>query len=141
MSKEDKIVFCTGGRLHRKAGCRGAEPYSGKAAPGRKRPGSSGRLRQRMMPQSTALRTTLHWCRLWTFSADGGRPYTLADRSHNALSDVYAMGGEVKTALNLVCFPEDMDLNVLGEILRGGAEKVAEAGGSLAGGTPLQTVG
>ena len=52
----------------------------------------------------------------------------------NALSDVYAMGGEVKTALNLVCFPEDMDLNVLGEILRGGAEKVAEAGGSLAGG-------
>ena len=35
------------------------------------------------------------------------------------------MGGEVKTALNLVCFPESMDLNVLGEILRGGAEKVA----------------
>ena len=33
------------------------------------------------------------------------------------------MGGEVKTALNLVCFPESMDLNVLGEILRGGAEK------------------
>ena len=47
------------------------------------------------------------------------------------------MGGEVKTALNLVCFPESMDLNVLGEILRGGAEKVAEAGGMLVGGTPL----
>ena len=42
------------------------------------------------------------------------------------------MGGEVKTALNLVCFPESMDLNILGEILRGGAKKVAEAGGSLA---------
>lgn len=52
----------------------------------------------------------------------------------NALSDVYAMGGEVKTALNIVCFPEYMDLNILGEILRGGSEKVIEAGGVLAGG-------
>ncbi len=52
----------------------------------------------------------------------------------NALSDIYAMGGEVKTALNIVCFPEDMDLNILGEIMRGGAEKVIEAGGQLAGG-------
>ncbi len=52
----------------------------------------------------------------------------------NALSDVYAMGGDVKTALNIVCFPEDMDLNILGEIMRGGAEKVQEAGGILAGG-------
>lgn len=52
----------------------------------------------------------------------------------NALSDVYAMGGEVKTALNIVCFPENLDLNVLGKILQGGSEKVAEAGGVLAGG-------
>ena len=52
----------------------------------------------------------------------------------NALSDIYAMGGEVKTALNIVCFPEKMDLNVLGEIMRGGQEKVIEAGGILAGG-------
>lgn len=52
----------------------------------------------------------------------------------NALSDVFAMGGEVKTALNIVCFPEDMDLNILGKILQGGAEKVIEAGGTLAGG-------
>ena len=37
----------------------------------------------------------------------------------SAMSMMY---GEVKTALNLVCFPESMDLNVLGEILRGGAE-------------------
>ena len=51
----------------------------------------------------------------------------------NALSDVYAMGGDVRTALNIVCFPEDMDLNVLGEIMRGGSEKVMEAGGILAG--------
>jgi selenide, water dikinase len=59
----------------------------------------------------------------------------------NALSDVYAMGGEVKTALNLVCFPESMDLNILGEILRGGAKKVAEAGGSLAGGHSIADTG
>ena len=52
----------------------------------------------------------------------------------NALSDIYAMGGDVKTALNIVCFPEHMDLNILGEILRGGSEKVMEAGGVLAGG-------
>lgn len=52
----------------------------------------------------------------------------------NALSDVYAMGGEVKTALNIVCFPENMDLNMLGEILRGGLETVIEGGGSLVGG-------
>ena len=52
----------------------------------------------------------------------------------NALSDVYAMGGEVVLALNIVGFPEKLDKAMLGEILRGGAEKVAEAGGMLAGG-------
>ncbi|MEE1009928.1 MAG: selenide, water dikinase SelD [Agathobacter sp.] len=52
----------------------------------------------------------------------------------NALSDIYAMGGEVKTALNIVCFPETMDLNILGKILQGGNDKVNEAGGVLAGG-------
>ncbi len=52
----------------------------------------------------------------------------------NALSDIYAMGGTVRTALNIVCFPEQMDLNILGQILQGGNEKVIEAGGSLAGG-------
>lgn len=52
----------------------------------------------------------------------------------NALSDIYAMGGTVKTALNIVCFPESGDLNILGTILQGGAEKVHEAGANLAGG-------
>ncbi|MCL2828581.1 MAG: selenide, water dikinase SelD [Oscillospiraceae bacterium] len=52
----------------------------------------------------------------------------------NALSDVYAMGGEVLSALNIVAFPEGMDPAVLEEILRGGAEKVREAGGLLCGG-------
>lgn len=62
-------------------------------------------------------------------------PYTFGQiAAANALSDIYAMGGEVKTALNIVCFPETMDLNILGEIMRGGAEKVIEAGGIIAGG-------
>lgn len=52
----------------------------------------------------------------------------------NALSDVYAMGGEVISAMNIVCFPEEKNLNILGEILKGGAEKVKEAGGVLVGG-------
>lgn len=52
----------------------------------------------------------------------------------NALSDVYAMGGEVLTALNIVAFPANVPLEVLREILRGGIEKVKEAGGVILGG-------
>ena len=52
----------------------------------------------------------------------------------NALSDIWAMGGTAKTALNIVCFPENMDLNILGAIMTGGSEKVREAGASLVGG-------
>lgn len=62
-------------------------------------------------------------------------PYTFGKiAAANALSDIYAMGGEVKTALNIVCFPEHMDLNILGDIIQGGSEKVEEAGGVLSGG-------
>ena len=62
-------------------------------------------------------------------------PYTFGKiAATNALSDVWAMGGEVKAAMNIVCFPETMDINILGEIMRGGAEKVIEAGGTLVGG-------
>jgi selenide,water dikinase len=52
----------------------------------------------------------------------------------NAMSDVYAMGGEVLYAINIVCFPENLPLEILTEILRGGAEKVAEAGAVVVGG-------
>ena len=52
----------------------------------------------------------------------------------NAMSDVYAMGGEVSLALNIAAFPEDLDPQILTEIFRGGADKVAEAGGVIAGG-------
>ena len=52
----------------------------------------------------------------------------------NAMSDVYAMGGQVVLALNIAAFPADMDEAIIIEILRGGAEKVKEAGGVIAGG-------
>ena len=52
----------------------------------------------------------------------------------NAMSDIYAMGGDVLFALNLVCFPEKLPKKVLSEILYGGAEKLKEANASLAGG-------
>jgi selenide,water dikinase len=55
----------------------------------------------------------------------------------NAMSDVYAMGGEVVLALNICGFPPDLPPEVIVEILRGGAEKVAESGGVLAGGHTL----
>jgi len=65
-------------------------------------------------------------------------PYTYgAIAAANAMSDVYAMGGEVLLALNITCFPEDLDPAILAEILLGGAEKVAEAGGVIAGGHTL----
>src|SRR5262245_53473646 len=53
----------------------------------------------------------------------------------NAISDIYAMGGTPKTALNLVGFPDDkLPLSLLGEILRGGAERAKEAGCVIVGG-------
>ena len=62
-------------------------------------------------------------------------PYTFGQiAAANAVSDIYAMGGTVKTAQNIVCFPEHEDLNVLGQIMAGGADKIKEAGGVLSGG-------
>lgn len=52
----------------------------------------------------------------------------------NALSDVYAMGGEPLTAMNIVCFPSCLDIEVLKEIIRGGLSKIEEAGALLIGG-------
>lgn len=62
-------------------------------------------------------------------------PYTFgAIAAANALSDIYAMGGTPLLALNLAAFPDDLDRAILTEILRGGAEKVREAGAIVAGG-------
>lgn len=62
-------------------------------------------------------------------------PYTFGQiAAANALSDIYAMGGEPKLALNIVAYPNCLGAEVLGEILAGGADKVKEAGAVLAGG-------
>lgn len=62
-------------------------------------------------------------------------PYTFgAIAAANAMSDVYAMGGRVLMALGIAAFPPKMPAAVVGDILRGAAEKVAEAGGVIAGG-------
>ncbi len=56
----------------------------------------------------------------------------------NSLSDVYAMGGEPKLAMNIVCFPNCLSPDVLVEILKGGHDKVAEAGALLIGGHTVE---
>jgi selenide, water dikinase len=62
-------------------------------------------------------------------------PYTFgAVAAANAMSDVYAMGGEIALALNIVAFPTDLDKAILSAILQGGLDKVREAGGVVAGG-------
>ena len=132
----EKIVFCKGGGCTAKLGA-----------------GALSRILE-MLPKSPEDKNMLVGCD----SKDDAAVYRISDEvavvqtldffppmvedpyifgkiaATNALSDIFAMGGQVKTALNIVCFPEDMSLNVLGEIMRGGQEKVAEAGGVLAGG-------
>lgn len=62
-------------------------------------------------------------------------PYTFGQiAASNSLSDVYAMGGDPTLCMNIVCFPDCLEPEVLGEILKGGFDKVKEAGGILVGG-------
>ena len=143
MSKEDKIVFCTGGGCTAKLGAGVLSRILEKLPRSEKDPAllvgydSRDDAAVYRITDDIALVQTVDF-----FPPMVDDPYTFGQiAAANALSDVYAMGGEVKTALNLVCFPESMDLNVLGEILRGGAEKVAEAGGSLAGGHSIADSG
>lgn len=66
-------------------------------------------------------------------------PYTFGQvAAANSLSDVYAMGGKPIVALNIVGFPNCLDPKILGEILRGGAEKVLEAGAVVVGGHTIE---
>ncbi|CAG9350607.1 selenophosphate synthetase [Clostridium perfringens] len=66
-------------------------------------------------------------------------PYTFGQiAAANSLSDVYAMGGKPIVALNIACFPNCLNMNILGEILRGGADKVLEAGAVIVGGHTVQ---
>ena len=136
MAEQGPIVFCTGGGCTAKLGAGVLSRILEKLPRGEKDPDllvgydSRDDAAVYRITEDIALVQTVDF-----FPPMVDDPYTFGQiAAANALSDVYAMGGEVKTALNLVCFPESMDLNVLGEILRGGAEKVAEAGGTLAGG-------
>lgn len=66
-------------------------------------------------------------------------PYTFGQiAAANSLSDVYAMGGEPKLAMNIVCFPNCLSPDVLVEILKGGHDKVEEAGAILVGGHTVE---
>ncbi len=69
-------------------------------------------------------------------------PYTFGQiAAANALSDVYAMGGRPVTAMNVVCFPiKTQDISVLKDILRGGFDKLREAGVALVGGHSVDDV-
>ena len=143
MSEREKIVFCTGGGCTAKLGAGVLSHILEKLPRGEKDPNllvgydSCDDAAVYQVTEDLALVQTVDF-----FPPMVDDPYTFGQiAAANALSDVYAMGGEVKTALNLVCFPENMDLNVLGEILRGGAEKVAEAGGTLAGGHSIADSG
>ena len=143
MSKEERIVFCTGGGCTAKLGAGVLSRILEKLPRVEKDPNllvgydSRDDAAVYRITDDIALVQTVDF-----FPPMVDDPYTFGQiAAANALSDIYAMGGEVKTALNLVCFPESMDLNILGEILRGGAEKVAEAGGSLAGGHSIADTG
>lgn len=143
MSQTEKIVFCTGGGCTAKLGAGVLSHILEKLPRGEKDPDllvgydSRDDAAVYRITEDIALVQTVDF-----FPPMVEDPYTFGQiAAANALSDVYAMGGEVKTALNLVCFPESMDLNILGEILRGGAEKVAEAGGILAGGHSISDSG
>ncbi len=66
-------------------------------------------------------------------------PFTFGQiAATNSLSDVYAMGGEPKLAMNIVCFPNCLSPDILAEILKGGADKVKEAGAVIVGGHTVE---
>ena len=143
MSEKKDIVFCTGGGCTAKLGAGVLSRILEKLPRGEKDPNllvgydSRDDAAVYQVTEDLALVQTGDF-----FPPMVDDPYIFGQvAAANALSDVYAMGGEVKTALNLVCFPESMDLNVLGQILQGGAEKVAEAGGILAGGHSIADTG
>lgn len=132
---EDKIVFCRGGGCTAKLGAAALQRVLEKLP---RQTNKNLLIGTESSDDAAVYRLTDDLAAVQTldfFPPMVEDPYLFGQiAATNALSDVYAMGGTVQTALNIVCFPETMDLNILGEILRGGSEKVAEAGGVLAGG-------
>lgn len=136
MPNHEKIVFCKGGGCTAKLGAGALSSVLSKLPRGTADPNllvgydSKDDAAVYKISDDAAFVQTLDF-----FPPMIDDPYTFGQiAAANALSDIYAMGGSVKTALNIVCFPEDWDLNILGEIMQGGAAKVMEAGGVLAGG-------
>lgn len=123
--EEEKIIFCKSGGCTAKLGAGVLEHILEKLPKGEKDPNllvgydSKDDASVYRLTDDLAMVQTLDF-----FPPVVEDPYTFGKiAAANALSDIYAMGGEVRTALNIVCFPEQMDLNVLGEIMRGGAER------------------
>jgi selenide, water dikinase len=86
------------------------------------------------LSEDTALIQTLDF-----FTPVVDDPYTFGQiAAANSLSDIYAMGGKPIVALNIVCFPNCLPIEILGDILRGGADKVLEAGAVVVGGHSVQ---
>lgn len=115
MSNKKDIVFCTGGGCTAKLGASVLSRILEKLPRGEKDPNllvgydSRDDAAVYQVTEDLALVQTVDF-----FPPMVDDPYIFGQvAAANALSDVYAMGGEVKTALNLVCFPESMDLNVL----------------------------
>ena len=66
-------------------------------------------------------------------------PFTFGEiAAANAMSDIYAMGGDALLALNIACFPKSFSTETIAQILYGGASKVREAGGALVGGHTVE---
>ena len=127
--EEEKIIFCKSGGCTAKLGAGVLEHILEKLPKGEKDPNllvgydSKDDASVYRLTDDLAMVQTLDF-----FPPVVEDPYTFGKiAAANALSDIYAMGGEVRTALNIVCFPEQMDLNVLGEIMRGGAESLNAA--------------
>ena len=138
---EEEIVFCKGGGCTAKLGPGVLEAVLGKL-PKHHDPNllvgfeSSDDAAVYQVSDDLAIVQTLDF-----FPPMVDDPYTFGQiAAANALSDIYAMGADVKTALNIVCFPEKMDMNILGQIMLGGSEKVREAGGVLVGGHSIADV-
>lgn len=87
-----------------------------------------------LLDKNTALVQTLDF-----FTPVVDDPYTYGQiAAANSLSDIYAMGGKPTMAMNIVCFPNCLDPKVLNQILKGGADKIKEAGALLVGGHTVE---
>ena len=133
---EEKIVFCTGGGCTAKLGAGVLSRILEKLPRGEQDPNllvgydSKDDAAVYRITDDLALVQTVDF-----FPPMVDDPYTFGQiAAANALSDVYAMGGEPKLALNILCVADSMDDKTVREILRGGYDKAYEAGAIITGG-------